>query len=134
MDYKIGLDTETFEARAIIGMRVRYSNALITKNEVKIALKEASRKIEDYTFSGNLVETEIVVSGKDKDYEEQAYLVETSVYPRFPVEVQKFKEKFIELIGNLAVSLKQERVAIRFSDQSLILETKYCKNPDIESE
>ncbi len=134
MDYKTGLNIKTFEARAIIGRRVGYSEILMTEGEIRDKLKEVSKKIENYVFSGNLTKTEIVVSRKDKDYQEPAYLIETSIYPRFPVEVKKFKEKFIELIGEIAVALKQERVAISFSDESLMLETKYCKNPDIKSE
>lgn len=74
--------------------------------------------------------SEIVVSGMS-EYNEQAVLIESSIYPRFPEQIVVFKKKITEFVGSLAVELKQERISVRFTDESFIIETKYCKNPDI---
>jgi len=129
--YKTGLNIKTFEGRVILGLRVGYSNEAISLVEVKKAIKTSASKVNDFTFSGTLTHSELVVTGKS-EYIEPVILIESSIYPRFPEEKNKFKEKFVEFIGNLAVELRQERVAIRFTDESLMIETEYCKNPDIE--
>ncbi len=132
MPFKTGLNIKTFQASAILGLRVGYSNVLITLDEVKNAIKESANKIENYTFSGTLTPTNIFVAKKDGVYEEPAISVDTSIYPRFPEEQKKFKNNFTQFIGNLASALKQERIAIRFSDESLMLETEYCTKPDLK--
>ena len=73
-----------------------------------------------------------MVTGKGGEYEEPAVSINTSIYPRFPEEIARFKNNFIQFIGHLATALKQERVAIRFSDESLMLETEYCTKPDLQ--
>ncbi len=130
--FKTGLNIKTFQASAIIGLRVGYSNIQITLDEVKRAIKESASKIENYTFSGTFTPTNIYVAKKNGIYEEPAISVDSSIYPRFPEEQQTFKTNFIQFIGHLATALKQERVAIRFSDESLMLETEYCTKPDLK--
>jgi len=132
MEYKTGVNIKTFEAKCILGMKVGYSEELLTEKELRSAIKQSTSEVKDYVFSGTITKTHIIAYGKGKDYEEPAYLVESSVYPRYLVEVQVFKEKFIEFIGKVAVSLKQERIAVVFSDESLMIETKYCQKPDIK--
>ena len=131
MDYKTGLNIVTFEARAILGLNIGYSDKRLSLDDLKTAIKKTVSKMNGYTFSGTLTPTEIVVSG-ETEYNEPAVLIETPIYPRFPEEKNRFKEKFIEFMGNLAVELRQERVAVRFTDESLMIETKYCQNPDIK--
>jgi len=128
--YKTGLNIETFEARVILGLKVGYSNKTFSLDEVKKAIKTSASKVNSFTFSGTLTSSEIVVSGKN-EYNEPAILIESSIYPRFPEEKDRFKERFTEFVGNLAIELRQERIAVRFTDESLMIETKYCKNPDI---
>jgi len=129
--YKTGLNIKTFEARVILGLRVGYSDETVSLDEVKKAIRKSASKVDGFTFSGTLTPSEIFVSGKS-EYEEPTILIETSIYPRFPEERDVFKKKFTEFIGNLAVELKQERVAIRFTDESLMVETEYGKNHDIK--
>jgi len=43
-----------------------------------------------------------------------------------------FKTNFIQFIGRLTTTLKQERVTIRFTNESLMLETEYCTKPDLK--
>ena len=130
--YKTGLNIKTFEARVVLGLKVGYlSKETISLDDVKRAIEKSASKVDDFTFSGILTSSEIVVSGKS-EYKEPAILIETSIYPRFPEEKETFKKKFTEFIGKLAVELKQERVVIRFTDESLMVETEYCKNSDIK--
>ncbi len=129
--YKNGLNIETFEVKVILGLKVGYTNKMVSLEEIKEAIKTVAPKVKDFTFSGTLTPSEILVSGKS-EYNEPAILIESSIYPRFPESKEMFKKKFTEFIGNLAVELKQERVAIMFTDESLMIETKYCKNPDIK--
>src|SRR3989339_910914 len=129
--FKTGLKVSTFEARVILGLKIGYSDRTFTIDDVKIAIKISALKVADFTFSGTLTPSEIVVAGV-KEYNEPAILIESSIYPRFPQDARLFKEKFTESIGNLAVELKQERVAVRFTDESLMIETEFCKNPDIK--
>jgi len=127
MDYKTGLNIKTFEAKALIGKNIGYSSEILGEKEIKKAIKQAAEKVEGYVFSGTITPTDILVRGSENEYEEPAYAIETSIYPRFPVEVEKFKEDFIKFIGSLLLILKQERTGITFSDESILIETKYCK-------
>jgi len=127
----VGMNINTFEAKVILGLKVGYSEELITLNQVKSAIREIAPTIEGYTFSGTLTPGEIIVAGKN-EYQEPCILITTSIYPRFPQEKTKFKKEFIEFIGKLAEELKQERIGITFTDESLMIETKYCKHPDIK--
>ncbi|MEK7470652.1 MAG: hypothetical protein AAB622_01470 [Patescibacteria group bacterium] len=132
MDYKTGLNIKTFETKALIGRRVGYSSDILEEKDIKMAVIKAAEDVEGYVFSGTITPTDILVAGSGKEYQEPAYAIETSIYPKFPVEVKKFKEDFIKFIGNLLLILKQERTGIIFSDESLLIETKYCKNPSLE--
>lgn len=132
MDFKTGLNIKTFEASAILGLRVGYSNTQVSLDEVKKAIDESASKVGNYTFSGILTPTNIYVTKKDGAYEEPAVSINSSIYPRFPENQETFKKNFIQFIGHLATILKQERVAIRFSDESLMLETGYCSRPDLK--
>ncbi|AKM83023.1 hypothetical protein A2422_03545 [Candidatus Woesebacteria bacterium RIFOXYC1_FULL_31_51] len=131
MSYKTGLNIEFFEASALVGLKAGYQSENININTIEEAIKHVSERI-DYIFSGTITPTKILVAGKDKNYEEDAVLIWTSIYPRFSVVENKFKESFIKFIGELAIELKQERTSINFSDESLMLETEFCKNPDLK--
>lgn len=132
MDYKTGLNIKTFEAKVLIGRQISNSSKVVSDGEIKKAAKQAAERVGEYTFSGTIRPVDILVAGNGKEYEEPGYSIETSIYPRFPVEIEKFKEDFIKFIGNLLVILKQERTGVRFSDESILIETKYCKNPSFE--
>ncbi|MEK7168648.1 MAG: hypothetical protein AAB778_01420 [Patescibacteria group bacterium] len=132
MDYKTGLSIQTFEAKVIIGKNVGYTAEVLDYQTIKNAIKQASENVGNFVFSGTITPTEILVTGNNKNYEEQGFKIETSIYPRFPVEIKKFKDDFVKFVDNLLVLLKQERTGIRFSDESLMIETKYCKNPDLK--
>ena len=129
--YKTGLNIKTFEVRVILGLKVGYTNKIISFDEVSNAIKTSALKVNNFTFSGTLTPSEIIVSG-EREYQEPAILIESSIYPRYPEEQGIFKRKFIQFVGHLAVELHQERVSLRFTDESLMIETKYCKNPDIK--
>lgn len=128
---KTGININTFEAKVILGLKVGYSEELISLNQVKEAIRKVASSLDSFTFSGTLTPSEIIVAGKNK-YQEPCILIATSIYPRFPQEKTKFKKEFIEFIGKLAEELKQERIGIVFTDESLIIETKYCQHPDIK--
>lgn len=132
MDYKTGLNITTFEAKVLIGRNVGYTSEKIDVSDFKNAIKKAVKRVDGYTFSGTITETTILASGVGKDYEEQGYELYTSIYPRFPIEVKEFKEKFTKFISELALILKQQRVCVRFSDETFMIETKYCENPDLK--
>ncbi|MEX1061657.1 MAG: hypothetical protein WEC39_00905 [Patescibacteria group bacterium] len=128
--YKAGLNIKTFEAKIILGAKVGYSKEDISPSQVRNAIKMAARKVKDFTFSGTLTFAEIIVSGQ-KEYGEPAFLLESSIYPRYPQEKETFKKKIIEFTGNLLMLLKQERGGVRFTDETILIETEYCKNPSI---
>jgi hypothetical protein len=131
MDYKTGLAIETYEVSALIGRNVGYTDKLLSLDEIEKALKKATLEISNFIFSGTVTPTTIMAYGNGVNYKEQAVEISSSIYPRFPQEKDQFKKSFIDFIGRVAVLLKQERVAIRFTDESLMLETKYCKSPDL---
>ena len=130
MSFKTGLNIKTFEASATLGLRAGYTDKQISTEALRQAVKSAAAKVENYTFSGTFTPTHILVTGKS-EYEEPAIAIETSIYPRFPEEVAAFKTNFVQFVGHLATDLKQERVAVRFTDESLMLETEYATKPDI---
>lgn len=132
MPFKTGLNIKTFEASVILGLTIGYSGKQIATEQLRQAVKDSASKVENYTFSGTFTQTHIMVIGKGGEYEEPAVSIDTSIYPRFPEEKESFKNNFIQFIGYLATALKQERVAIRFSDESLMLETKFCTKPDLK--
>lgn len=128
MEYKVGKPIKTFEARAIIGLKVGYSEKLLSQSQVIDAVKKIAKNT-DYAFSGTLTETKIIVCVTGNNYYESAVEIFTSIYPRFVMQESRFKKDFQDFIGKVAVELKQERVNIRFTDESILLETKHCKNP-----
>ncbi len=131
MSFKTGLNIKTFEASAILGLMIGYSKQQIPTDQLRQAVKSAAAKVDNYTFSGTFTPTHILVTGK-REYEEPAIAIQTSIYPRFPEELATFKTNFIQFIGHLSTALKQERVAIRFTDECLMLETEYATKPDLK--
>jgi len=131
MTYKTGLNIPAFQVSVILGSRIGYTKNHLTLDEIKIAIAESSKKVKGFTFSGILTATTVLVEGEGKKYEEKAYLIQSSIYPRYPVGKKKFKKDFSKFIGELATILRQERIIVNFSDESFIIETKYCKNPDL---
>ena len=129
--YKTGLNIDTFEASALLGLRIKYSEKAFDTPTVKKAIKKVCAKL-DYAFSGTLTPTKIAVFSKNRSYEENGLLIWSSIYARFPVEKDIFKKNFIQFIGELATELKQERISVNFTDESLMVETKYCEKPDLQ--
>jgi len=131
MLFKTGCNINFFEGSVLVGLNVGDTGETLDIKDVESAIKKISEEI-NYVFSGTITSTKILVAGKNKNYEENAILVWTSIYPRFPVEKDNFKSEFIKFVGELATELKQERTSINFTDESLMLETEYCKNPDLK--
>ncbi|MDP3917591.1 MAG: hypothetical protein Q8Q30_00230 [Candidatus Woesebacteria bacterium] len=131
MPYKTGLNINFFEASAIIGLNIGNTGKSLGVVDVEFAIKKVSEAI-DYVFSGTITPAKILVAGKNKNYEENAVLVWTSVYPRFPVEKEKFKSDFTNFIGELLSALRQDRTSINFTDECMMIETEHCKNPDLK--
>ncbi len=130
MSFKTGLNTEFFEGSALVGLNIANTGEVLDVKDVESAIKKVSEGI-NYVFSGTITPTKILVAGKNKNYEENAALVWTSIYPRFPLEKETFKKDFLNFIGELLTELKQDRTAINFTDESLMIETEHCKNPDL---
>ncbi|OGX06998.1 MAG: hypothetical protein A2Z88_00670 [Omnitrophica WOR_2 bacterium GWA2_47_8] len=130
--YKTGKNISTFTASVILGLKVGYSETLLTLQQVKEETKKAASAVEGFTFSGTINSAEIFAAGPWGQYEEPAVIISTGIYPRFPMEVENFKNQFTAFIGELATNLQQERVAVQFSDESFMLETEYCTEPDIK--
>lgn len=131
MSHKTGLNTDFFEASVLVGLNIRNNGEILEIKGVESAIKKVSEKI-DYIFSGTITPTKILVVGKNKNYEEIAVLIWTSIYPRFPLERESFKNGFIKFVGELLTELKQDRTAINFTDESIMIETEHCKNPDLK--
>lgn len=131
MSYKTGLNMDFFEGSALIGLSIGNTGEILSIGDVESAIKKISEEI-NYVFSGTITPTKILVVGKNKDYEEDAVLIWTSIYPRFPVEKEIFKSEFVKFVGSLLSELKQDRTAINFTDESMMIETENCKNPDLK--
>ena len=130
--FKTGLQIPTFCASVVLGRKVGYTEELLSFIEVKQAIVAAAASVEGFTFSGTLTETVIYAVGPWGTYQEPAILIQSSIYPRFPVERDKFKEGFTSFVVHLATDLHQERAAVQFSDESFMLETEHCKEPDLQ--
>ena len=131
MSYKTGLNTDFFEASVLVGLNLGNTSETLSIADVESAIKKVSEEI-NYVFSGTITLTKILVTGKNKNYEEDAVLVWTSIYPRFPIEKESFKNDFVKFVGFLLVELEQDRTAINFTDESMMIETENCKNPDLK--
>ncbi len=131
MSYKTGLNTDFFEASVLVGLNLGNTGETLSIGDVESAIKKVSEEI-NYVFSGTITLTKILVAGKNKNYEEDAVLVWTSIYPRFPIEKENFKNGFVKFVGFLLVELEQDRTAINFTDESVMIETENCKNPDLK--
>ncbi len=131
MSFKTGLNTEFFEASVLVGLSIRNTRETLEIKDVESAIKKVTEEI-NYVFSGTITPTKILVAGKNKDYEENAALIWTSIYPRFPIEKENFKNEFVKFVGSLLIELRQDRTAINFTDESMMIETEYCKNSDLK--
>lgn len=131
MSYKTGLNTDFFEASVLVGLNLGNTSETLSIADVESAIKKVSEEI-NYVFSGTITLTKILVTGKNKNYEEDAVLVWTSIYPRFSIEKESFKNDFVKFVGFLLVELEQDRTAINFTDESMMIETENCKNPDLK--
>jgi len=130
---KTGKNISTFMVQVIFGLKIGYSENLLSIEQMKEEIEKAVEKVKEFTFSGTLTQTTIFAVGSRKTfcYEEPAVIISSGIYPRYPVEISVFKKQFTEFIGELATLLKQERVAIQFSDESFMLETDHCTKPDL---
>ena len=131
MSYKTGLNTDFFFFFFLVGLNLGNTGETWSIGDVESAIKKVSEEI-NYVFSGTITLTKILVAGKNKNYEEDAVLVWTSIYPRFPIEKESFKNDFIKFVGFLLIELEQDRTAINFTDESIMIETEHCKNPDLK--
>lgn len=132
MPFKTGLHIKTFEVTATLGLNIGYSKNQISIDEAIQAIGKAACTIDGFTFSGTVTLSQIIIASKSKVSSEPALIVQSSIYPRFPENTVIFKQNFTQFIGNLATLLKQERVALRFSDESFMLETEHCTKPDLK--
>jgi hypothetical protein len=121
---------KTFIAQVTIGLYKEYSKERFSLVEFKKALDFAQRKIKsEYNIALSVKVTlcEIVFLGQ----EEPSVNLQFIQYPKFPQEVSVLKKEIVKLTELLMLKMKQNRVVIVFTDETIMLEQSDAIDPNI---
>jgi len=121
---------KTFIAQITIGLYKEYSKERFSLVEFKKALDFAQRKIKsEYNIALSVKVTlcEIVFLGQ----EEPSVNLQFIQYPKFPQEVSVLKKAIVKLTELLMLKMKQNRVVIVFTDETIMLEQSDAIDPNI---
>jgi hypothetical protein len=112
---------KTFTAVITLGLEIGYSKELYNKehliNELQVYQKQRIDESNIY-LSASVSECNIVLSGQD----EKHLKLEFINYPKFPLEIEVFKEEIIKLGSHLLNKMRQNRTVIVFPDETIMLE------------
>jgi hypothetical protein len=121
---------KTFTAVITLGLEIGYSKELY-KNEYLIqTLQEYQRQRIDEAsiyLSASISECIIVLGGQ----EEKHIKLEFINYPKFPLDVEVFKNEIIKLGSHLLNMMQQNRTVIVFTDETIMLEVDEAIDPRI---
>ncbi len=112
---------ETFTATITIGLEVGYSKELYSKDYALKELQSYQRKRiteANIYLSASVSECSIVLSGQNESHLKLEFIN----YPKFPLDVEVFKNEISALAKHLLKKLKQNRIVIVFSDETIMLE------------
>lgn len=121
---------KTFIAQITIGLHKDYSKERFSLLKFKKALDFAQRKIKsEYNIALSVKVTlcEIVFLGQ----EEPSVNLQFIQYPKFPQEVSVLKKAIVKLTELLMMKMKQNRVVIVFTDETIMLEQSDSIDPNI---
>lgn len=111
----------TFRATINIGLQVGYTSQKLSKADIIDYIQSYQRQLihkSKIYLSASVTDCDIVL---DEQIEPHLKL-EFINYPRFPLSINVLKSKVTELAGNLMSYFHQNRIAIVFSDETLMLE------------
>lgn len=121
---------KTFTAVITLGLEIGYSEEHYSKDYLINELQEYQKKRIDESgvyLSASVSECIIVLSGQV----EKHLKLEFINYPKFPLEVEVFKEEIIKLCSHLLNKTQQNRTVIVFPDETIMLEIDGAIDPRI---
>ncbi len=121
---------KTFTASISIGLEIGYSKKHYNKHYLIQELQEYQKKRIDESgiyLSASVSECNIILSGQD----EKHLKLEFINYPKFPLEIEVFKEEIIKIGAHLLNKMKQNRTVIVFTDETIMLEIDEAIDPRI---
>ncbi|MFV8378831.1 hypothetical protein [Flavobacterium sp. LB3R33] len=121
---------KTFTATITIGLEIGYTKENYSKEYLINELQEYQKKRIDESgvyLSASVSECIIVLSGQV----EKHLKLEFINYPKFPLEVEVFKEEIIKLCSHLLNKMQQNRTVIVFPDETIMLEIDGAIDPRI---
>lgn len=121
---------KTFTAVITLGLEIGYSKELYKKEYLIQTLQEYQRQRIDEAsiyLSASISESIIVLGGQ----EEKHIKLEFINYPKFPLDVELFKQEIIELGTHLLNKMQQNRTVIVFTDETIMLAIDAAIDPRI---
>jgi len=121
---------KTFTAVITLGLEIGYSKELYKKEYLIQTLQEYQRQRIDEAsiyLSASISECIIVLGGQ----EEKHIKLEFINYPKFPLDVEVFKQEIIELGTHFLKEMQQNRTVIVFTDETIMLEIDAAIDPRI---
>lgn len=121
---------KTFTAVITLGLEIGYSKELYKKEYLIHTLQEYQRQRIDEAsiyLSASISECIIVLGGQ----KEKHIKLEFINYPKFPLEVEVFKNEIIKLGSHLLNKMQQNRTVIVFTDETIMLEIDEAIDPRI---
>lgn len=121
---------KTFTAVITLGLEIGYSKELYKKENLINTLQEYQRQRMDEVsiyLSASISECIIVLGGQ----EEKHIRVEFINYPKFPLDVEVFKNEIIKLGAHFLKKMQQNRTVIVFTDETIMLEIDEAIDPRI---
>lgn len=121
---------KTFTAVITLGLEIGYSKELYKKEYLIQTLQEYQRQRIDEAsiyLSASISESIIVLGGQ----EEKHIRLEFINYPKFPLDVEVFKQEIIKLGTHLLNKMQQNRTVIVFTDETIMLEIDQAIDPRI---
>jgi hypothetical protein len=121
---------KNFTAVITLGLEIGYSKELYKKEYLVQTLQEYQRQRIDEAsiyLSASISECTIVLGGQ----EEKHIKLEFINYPKFPLDVEVFKQEIIELGTHFLKEMQQNRTVIVFTDETIMLEIDATIDPRI---
>lgn len=118
---------KTFEAKIFVGFRKAYSYDHNPANATKVVEEVCRNAVRTgwclSIYPVKYIYTPTFTTGQEYPVDgEDGAEIHVINYPRYPADVEVLKERTISLAGQLMTALRQERVTIVFTDDTIMLE------------